>query len=103
MVVITLFSSDATKLRSNVEQVEPKNTFISWKLENMFQISNTKILFKKSNLLFIAGIEGKCFLSIFIVVQMFNCEAQGKGRATGRPRKVTQRSFIDGGWWISFP
>ena len=31
------------------------------------------------------------------------CEAQGKGRAKGRPRKVTQRSFIDGGWWISFP
>ena len=29
-----------------------------------------------------------------------NCEAQGKGRAKGRPRKVTQRSFIDGGWWI---
>ena len=27
-----------------------------------------------------------------------NCEAQGKGRAGGRPRKVTQRSFIDGGW-----
>ena len=32
-----------------------------------------------------------------------NCEAQGKGRAKGRPRKVTQRSFINGGWWISFP
>ena len=32
-----------------------------------------------------------------------NCEAQGKGRARGGPRKVTQRSFIDGGWWISFP
>ena len=31
------------------------------------------------------------------------CEAQGKGRAKGRPRNVTQRSFIDGGWWISFP
>ena len=29
-----------------------------------------------------------------------NCEAQGKGRAKGRPRKVTQRSFIDGGWWM---
>ena len=28
------------------------------------------------------------------------CEAQGKGRAKGRPKKVTQRSFIDGGWWI---
>ena len=25
------------------------------------------------------------------------CEAQGKGRAKGRPRKVTQRSFIDRG------
>ena len=35
--------------------------------------------------------------------QKFNknsCEAQGKGRAKGRPRKVTQRSFIDGGWWM---
>ena len=31
---------------------------------------------------------------------IFNCEAQGKGRAKGRPRKVTQRSFIDGGWWM---
>ena len=30
----------------------------------------------------------------------FYCEAQGKGRAKGRPRKVTQRSFIDGGWWM---
>ena len=29
-----------------------------------------------------------------------NCEAQGKGRAKGRPRKVTQRSFMDGGWWM---
>ena len=28
------------------------------------------------------------------------CEAQGKGRAKGQPRKVTQRSFIDGGWWM---
>ena len=27
-------------------------------------------------------------------IRMF-CEAQGKGRARGRPRKVTQRSFID--------
>ena len=36
---------------------------------------------------------------------MKNCEAQGKGRAKGRPRKVTKRSFIDmdGGWWLSFP
>ena len=28
------------------------------------------------------------------------CEAQGKGRARGGPRKVTERSFIDGGWWM---
>ena len=28
------------------------------------------------------------------------CEAQGKGRARGGPRKVTQRSFMDGGWWM---
>ena len=24
-----------------------------------------------------------------------SCEAQGKGKAKGRPRKVTKRSFID--------
>ena len=29
-----------------------------------------------------------------------NCEAQGKGRARGGPRKVTERSFMDGGWWM---
>ena len=29
-----------------------------------------------------------------------NCEARGKGRAKGRPRKVTQRSFIDYRWWM---
>ena len=28
------------------------------------------------------------------------CEAQGKGRARGGPKKVTQRSFMDGGWWM---
>jgi len=28
------------------------------------------------------------------------CEAQGKGRARGGPRKVTERSFMDGGWWM---
>ena len=28
------------------------------------------------------------------------CEAQGKARAKGQPRKVTERSFIDGGWWM---
>ena len=28
------------------------------------------------------------------------CEAQGKGRAKGRPRKVIKRSFMDGGWWL---
>ena len=33
--------------------------------------------------------------SIFIF--KLNCEAQGKGRAKGRPRMVFQRSFIDGG------
>ena len=39
------------------------------------------------------------------VVLKYYCEAQGKGRAKGRPRKVTKRSFIDmdGGWWLSFP
>ena len=30
-------------------------------------------------------------------VQCVCCEAQGKGRAKGGPRKVTQRSFMDGG------
>ena len=28
------------------------------------------------------------------------CEAQGKGRARCGPRKVTERSFMDGGWWM---
>ena len=28
------------------------------------------------------------------------CDAQGKGRGKGGLRKVTQRSFIDGGWWM---
>ena len=32
--------------------------------------------------------------------ESLNCEAQGKGRAKGQPRNVTQRSFIDGGWWM---
>ena len=32
--------------------------------------------------------------------QIYFCEAQGKGRAKGRPRKVTQRSFIDCRWWM---
>ena len=31
---------------------------------------------------------------------ILNCEAQGKGRARGGPRKVTQRLFIDCGWWM---
>ena len=31
------------------------------------------------------------------------CDAQGKGRGKGCLRKVTQRSFIDYRWWISFP
>ena len=29
-----------------------------------------------------------------------NCEAQGKGRVRGGPRKVTERSFMVGGWWM---
>ena len=42
---------------------------------------------------------------IMVVIIFQYCEAQGKGRAKGRPRKVTERSFIDmdGGWWLSFP
>ena len=39
VVVITLFSSDATKLRSNVEQVEPKNTFITVEYWNVTVIN----------------------------------------------------------------
>ena len=38
-----------------------------------------------------SNIEVSCF---------FCCEAQGKGRAKGRLRKVTQRSFIDYRWWM---
>ena len=33
-------------------------------------------------------------------LQFQYCEAQGKGRAQGRPRKVTQRSFKDCRWWM---
>ena len=36
----------------------------------------------------------------YTIFYILNCEAQGKGRAKGGPRKVTQRSFMDGGWWI---
>ena len=40
-------------------------------------------------------------MTLFVIVKFYIfCEAQGKGRAKGRTRKVTQRSFIDGGWWI---
>ena len=39
-------------------------------------------------------------LKIKVILDSVNCEAQGKGRARGRPKKVTQRSFIDGGWWM---
>ena len=34
------------------------------------------------------------------IIKLLYCEAQGKGRARGGPRKVTQRSFMDGGWWM---
>ena len=41
VVVITLFPSDATQLRSLMGQVEPGNTFISWKsIIYEFQILN---------------------------------------------------------------
>ena len=33
-------------------------------------------------------------------MSVYNREAQGKERAKGRPRKVTQRSFIDCRWWM---
>ena len=38
-------------------------------------------------------------LCVIMVLPISFCEAQGKGRARGGPRRVTQRSFIDGGWW----
>ena len=41
-----------------------------------------------------------CSLKTSIQYIENNCEAQGKGRARGGPRKVTQRSFMDGGWWM---
>ena len=52
--------------------------------------------------------EGNCPITYVKKSEIANfdiCEAQGKGRAKGRPRKVTKRSFIDmdGGWWLSFP
>ena len=39
-------------------------------------------------------------MSLSVSLTYVFCEAQGKGRARGGPRKVTQRSFIDGGWWM---
>ena len=36
----------------------------------------------------------------FILILLWS---SGKGKRKGRPRKVNQRLFIDGGWWISFP
>ena len=66
------------------------------------------------NLVFVSGqvpfVDGKLHITGTVgvdasVAYLIDCEAQGKGRAKGRPRKVTQRSFIDGGWWMwtSFP
>ena len=47
-------------------------------------------------------LEEKDKLKIFIIrFGLLNfCEAQGKGRAKGGPRKITQRSFMNGGWWM---
>ena len=40
-------------------------------------------------------------VSPLIYLETFSyCEAQGKGRAKGRPRKVTKRSFIDYAWMV---
>ena len=41
-----------------------------------------------------------CFWALLTVKYGRFCEAQGKGRARGGPRKVTERSFMDGGWWM---
>ena len=46
---------------------------------------------------------GECAIIFDILKKNFfrhYCEAQGKGRAKGRPRKVTERSFIDYRWWM---
>ena len=43
---------------------------------------------------------GICVLIDPSFAEQQSSEAQGKGRAKGRPWKVTQRSFIDGGWWM---
>ena len=40
------------------------------------------------------------FLSKIVIVVQVCCETQGKGRAKGRLRKVTQWSFIDYSWSI---
>ena len=53
-------------------------------------------------LLPVVMLEVEVTIRLYLIV-LDNCEAQGKGRAKGRPRKVTKRSFMDGGWWISFP
>ena len=43
VLVMTLFPSDATQLRSLMGQVEPRNSFIGWKLENMILILYSKM------------------------------------------------------------
>ena len=50
----------------------------------------------------IAGAHGKAETELdFFELCRTYCEAQGKGRAKARPLvTVTQRSFIDGGWWL---
>ena len=79
---------------------------------NIYFIRYIIISYSKLKLLlfvhFFQGIENQIkvlllFLKIikgFLILSIKCCEAQGKGRAKGRPRKVTQRSFIDGGWWM---
>ena len=49
-----------------------------------------------------AGAHGKAETELdFFELCRTYCEAQGKGRAKARPLvTVTQRSFIDGGWWM---
>ena len=47
--------------------------------------------------------QNKCMYRILDLTESLVVKLREKGRAKGRPRKVTQRSFIDGGWWISFP
>ena len=81
-----------------------KHEFFNGKLEGNKQ--QTFYSLHISYLLIVVGIliPSNCLVTKLFFASNFSkcifCEAQGKGRAKGRPRKVTQRSFSDGGWWM---